>query len=135
VALQHGVVLGSAGNGRIAFAAREDYALAAATVITKDAQAGRIYELAGDDAYTLAEFAAEIARQSGKPVAYNELPQEDFKTALLQAGLPEGLATLLAESDAGAAEGGLFDGSGQLSQLIGRATTPLAALVKAALKQ
>lgn len=135
VALQHGVVLGSAGNGRIAFAAREDYALAAATVITKDAQAGRIYELAGDDAYTLAEFAAEIARQSGKPVAYNDLPQEDFKTALLQAGLPEGLATLLAESDAGAAEGGLFDGSGQLSQLIGRATTPLAALVKAALKQ
>lgn len=135
VALQHGVVLGSAGNGRIAFAAREDYALAAATVITKDAQAGRIYELAGDDAYTLAEFAAEIARQSGKPVAYNDLPQEDFKTVLLQAGLPEGLATLLAESDAGAAEGGLFDGSGQLSQLIGRATTPLAALVKAALKQ
>lgn len=135
VALQHGVVLGSAGKGRIASAAREDYALAAATVITKDAQAGRVYELAGDDAYTLAEFAAEIARQSGKPVAYNDLPQADFKTTLLQAGVPEGLATLLAESDAGAAEGGLFDDSRQLSRLICRPTTPLAALVKAALKQ
>lgn len=133
VALQHGVVLGSAGAGKISSAAREDYAQAAAAVMSSDGQAGKVYELAGDEAYTLAEFSAEIARQSGKAVSYNDLPQAGYTAALLQAGLPEGLATMLAESDAGAAKGGLFDDSRTLSQLIGRPTTPLAALVKASL--
>lgn len=132
-ALAHGVVLGSAGAGRIASAARADYAAAAAAVLTQADQAGRIYELAGDGSYTLAEFAAEIARQSGKAVVYQDLPEADYKAALLSVGLPEGLAGLLADSDVGASRGGLFDDSHQLSQLIGRPTTPLAASVSAAL--
>jgi NAD(P)H dehydrogenase (quinone) len=133
-ALQYGVVLGSAGEGRIASAARADYAAAAAAVLTRDGQAGKVYELAGDESYTLAELAAEIARQSGKAVAYQNLPEADFKAALLGAGLPEGLAALLAESDIGASKGGLFDDSHQLSQLISRPTAGLTALVKAALQ-
>lgn len=132
-ALQYGVVLGSAAEGRIASAARADYAAAAAAVLALDDQAGRIYELAGDEAYTLAGLAGEIARQSGKAVVYQDLPEADFKAALLAAGLPDFLATLLAESDVGASKGGLFDASRQLSRLIGRPTTPLAKLVGQAL--
>jgi NAD(P)H dehydrogenase (quinone) len=132
-ALQYGVLLGSVGEGKIASAARADYAEAAAAVLTQDNQAGRIWELAGDEAYTLGELAGEIAKQSGKPVAYQNLPESEFKAALLGAGLPEGLATLLAESDVGASKGGLFDDSRQLSQLIGRPTTTLVELVKLAL--
>lgn len=133
-ALQYGVLLGSAGAGKVASAARADYAEAAAAVLTQVNQAGRIYELAGDEAYTLDELAGEIAQQSGKAVAYQNLPESEFKAALLGAGLPDGLATLLAESDVGAAQGGLFDDSRQLSQLIGRPTTPLAELVRRALR-
>ncbi|TYC54203.1 SDR family oxidoreductase [Zoogloea oleivorans] len=125
-ALAHGVLLGSAGTGRIASAARADYAEAAAAVLTQDDQAGRVYELAGDTAYTLAELAAEITTQSGKEIAYKDLPEADYKAILLGAGLPEGLAALLADSDVGASKGGLFDDSHQLSQLIGRPTTRLA---------
>lgn len=125
-ALAHGVLLGSAGTGRIASAARADYAEAAAAVLTQDDQAGRVYELAGDTAYTLAELAAEITTQSGKEIAYKDLPEADYKAILLGAGLPEGLAALLADSDVGASKGGLFDDSRQLSQLIGRPTTRLA---------
>lgn len=132
-ALQYGVVLGSAGQGRFASAARADLAEAAAIVLTRDEQAGRIYELAGDEAYTLGEFAAELAQQSGKVVAYQDLPEGEFKAALLGAGLPEGLATLLAESDIGASKGGLFDDGRQLSRLIGRPTAPLAEQVRLAL--
>lgn len=133
-ALQHGALPGSAGNGRIASAARADYAAAAAAVLASgDNQAGKVYELAGDDAYTLAELAAEIARQSGQPLAYHDLPQSDYKLLLLQIGLPEGLAELVSSSDAGAAQGGLFDDGHQLSKLIGRPTTPLAPLVAKAL--
>jgi NAD(P)H dehydrogenase (quinone) len=132
-ALQHGMFIGSAGDGLIASAARVDYAAAAATVLERENQAGQVYELAGDEAYTLAGLAAEISRQSGKTVVYQNQPEADFKSALLGVGLPEGLAGLLAESDTGAAKGGLFDDKRQLSQLIGRPTTPLAALVKAAI--
>ena len=133
-ALQHGVFLGSAGAGRIASAARADYAEAAAAVLLRPDQAGRTYELAGDRAYTLAEFAGELARQAGKAVAYQDLPEAEYQAVLVGAGLPEGLAALLADSDAGAAKGGLFDQGRQLSGLIGRPTTPLAAVIAQALK-
>ena len=133
-AVQFGVYLGSAGAGRIASAARADYAEAAARVLIAPGQAGKVYELAGDVSYTLAEFAAEVSRQSGKPVAYQNLPEEAFRGALLKAGLPEGLASLLAESDTGASKGGLFDDRRQLSALIGRPTTPFSAVIKTALQ-
>ena len=133
--IAHGTHYGCAGEGRISSAARADYAAAAAAVLTAtDSQAGKVYELAGDDAYTLTELAAEIARQSGKPVVYTNGTEAQFKSGLLQAGLPEYVAELLANSDAGAAKGGLFDDSRQLSALIGRATTPLSVSVTAALK-
>jgi len=132
-ALAHGALLGSAQQGRIASAARADYAAAAAAVLTREGQAGKVYELAGDEAYTLADFANEITAQSGKQVIYQNLPEADFKAALIGAGLPEHLAGLLSDSDAGAAEGALFDAGGQLSALIGRPTTPMKTVVAQAL--
>lgn len=132
-ALQHGVFIGSAGDGKIASATRADYAAAAAKVITLENQAGKVYELAGDNGWTLAELTAKLTKQSGTTVAYQNLPEADFKAALLGAGLPEGLAELLANSDIGASKGGLFDDSRQLSQLIGRPTTSLEESLHAAL--
>ncbi|NMG71578.1 SDR family oxidoreductase [Parazoarcus communis] len=133
-ALAHGAFIGCAGDGRIASAARADYAEAAAVVLTTPGQAGKVYELAGDEAYTLSEFAAELSRQSGKAIPYVDLDEAGFKAALLDAGLPAPLAELLANSDRGASQGGLFDDQCQLSQLIGRPTTGLAALMAAALE-
>ncbi|MCJ7927305.1 SDR family oxidoreductase [Pantoea sp. JKS000250] len=132
-ALAHHAFIGAAGEGRIASAARQDYAEAAAEVMTRDDQAGKVYELSGDDSYTLAQFAAEIAAQSGEKVDYVNLSQADFAAALKGAGLPEGLAEMLADSDAGAEKGGLFDDSRQLSKLIGRPTTSWQAVIRAAL--
>lgn len=132
-ALAHGAFIGAAKNGRIASAARADYALAAAKVLQLDGQAGKVYELAGDDSYTLAEFAAEIAHQSGKAVNYVDMPQAEFAAALKSAGLPAGLADVLADSDVGAAQGALYDDSHTLSQLIGRPTTTYQQVIAAAL--
>ena len=133
-ALAHGAILGSVGKGRISSAARIDYAEAAAVVLTTEGQAGKVYELAGDDSYTLADLAAEVTRQSGKAVVYKDLPQADYKAALLGFGLPEPIAELLSDSDASAAKGGLFDDAGVLGKLIGRRTTPLATVVKDAIQ-
>jgi NAD(P)H dehydrogenase (quinone) len=133
-ALAHGAHLGSAGDGLISSAARADYAEAAAVVLTSlDGGAGQIYEFAGDEAYTLSAYAADVARQSGLPVTYRDLPQAEFRAALLGAGLPEMLAELIADSDAAAARGALFDDGRQLSALIGRPTTPLRATIGEAL--
>lgn len=132
-ALQHGVFIGSAGEGKIAAAPRADYAAAAAKVLTLANQSGKVYELAGDDAWTLTELADEISRQTGTSLHYQNLSEADFKAALLTAGLPEGLAAVLADSDIGASRGGLFDGDRQLSQLIGRPTEALSVSVKKAL--
>lgn len=123
-ALTHGAFLGCAGQGRIASAARADYAEAAAVVLTTDGHDGRLYELAGDDAYTLDEFAMAVSALSGKTVVYRNLAEAEFKAALVGAGLPEDFAALLADSDTAAAKGGLNDTSRQLSGLIGRPTTP-----------
>ena len=122
-ALALGAVYGCAGDGRISSAARIDYAEAAAVALTEDDQAGKIYELAGDTSYSLREFAAEISRHSGHTINYVDIPEGEYKKALIAAGLPELLAELLANSDSGAATGALFDEGKQLSQLIGRPTT------------
>ncbi|KZD21002.1 SDR family oxidoreductase [Tardiphaga robiniae] len=134
-ALAHNALISSAGDGRIASATRADYAAAAAIVLTSaDEHAGKVYELAGDQAYTLEAFAAEITKQSGKTVAYVRLPEADFKAALLGAGLPSELAELIATSDTAAADGALFDDSRTLGKLIGRPTTPFAETIAEALK-
>lgn len=132
-ALEHGVFIGAAGEGKIASATRADYAAAAAKVISEEGHAGKVYELAGDSAWTLSELTAELSRLSGKPVAYQNLSEADFAATLKGAGLPAGLADMLADSDTGASKGGLFDDSRTLSKLIGRPTTPLAESIKAIL--
>lgn len=133
-ALAHGAFIGSAQDGRIASAARIDYAEAAAVALIGDQGPRVVHELAGDASYSLAEFAAELSRQSGKTVPYVDMPEAYYRGALLGAGLPEGLAALLADSDAGAAIGALDDNSGTLSRLIGRPTTPFAVTIAEALR-
>lgn len=132
-ALEHGVFLGAAGDGKIASATRADYALAAARVISEEGHIGKVYELAGDEAWTLEQLAKELTKQSGKQVIYNNFSQADFVAALKTAGLPDKLSNMLADSDIGASKGGLFDDSHTLSKLIGRRTTTLAESIKAIL--
>ncbi len=135
-ALEHGLVFGSSGEGRIAAAARADYAAAAAAVLASDEdQNGKIYELAGDEAFTMADWAATLADISGKPVAYRDLPEAEYTALLAQHGLPAAFAGLIANSSAATAKGGLFDDSKTLSRLIGRPTTSLRAALTAAVGQ
>ena len=133
-ALQHGAIVGSSGHGRVSMAARADYAAAAVVALTAPEQAGRIYELAGDEAWTLADLAAEISTQAGRPVAYHDLPQADYESILLKAGLPAHLAGLLADADARAADGALLDEGCAMSRLIERPTTPMSRTVAEALR-
>ncbi|MFG2906430.1 SDR family oxidoreductase [Kitasatospora sp. NPDC048286] len=128
-----GVVLGSAGEGRIATAPRRDYADAAVAVLVGEGHEGGVYELSGDAAWSLPELAAELAKASGEPVEYRDVTPAEHLDALVGAGLPQGFAEALVDVDAGIARGELAGTTGDLARLIGRPTTPLAESVRAAL--
>jgi NAD(P)H dehydrogenase (quinone) len=125
-AIAHGAIIGSAGDGRLSSASRSNYAEAAALVLMRGAPTGTIYELAGDDAFTFAELAAAVSRRTGTAVAYRNMSEADFRSALLGMGLPDVVATMLAETSAASARGALEDHGHALSRLIGHSTTSLA---------
>ena len=130
--LAQGAVAGSAGDGKVSAAARADYAHAAAAVLVADGQAGKVYELGGDEAFSMADLAAEISAATGKAVSYNDLPAGDYAELLASVGVPEAFAEILADSDLGIARGDLLVSTGDLRRLIGRPTTSLGQAVRAA---
>ncbi|MER5179698.1 SDR family oxidoreductase [Streptomyces sp. NPDC002896] len=132
--LEHGAVVQAAGEGKVASAARADYAAAAVAVLTGEGHENKTYELSGDTAWSFAEYAAEVAKQSGKEIVYNPVSVEVFTGILTGAGLPEPLAAILAGVDASIEQGQLAVTSGDLSRLTGRPTTPIAESIAAALK-
>ena len=132
-ALAHGAILGSAGEGQVAAATRADYAAAAVAVLTGSGHENKVYELAGDTAFTMTELAAEVSRKAGKTIVYKDLPPEQYQGVLEGAGVPGLFAGILADSDVGASRGELNGASGDLRRLIGHATTPLADAVAVAL--
>lgn len=133
-ALHAGAFVGSAGEGKISAASRQDFAEAAALVLLDEKHIGKVYELAGDEAYTLTDFASEISKHSGKNIPYSDLLEEEFANVLKSVGLPGGLAEAIASWDTGIAKDDLYNDTKQLSELIGRPTTPMAETVKEALK-
>jgi NAD(P)H dehydrogenase (quinone) len=123
LALEHGL-FGAAGNGRICAAPRADYAEAAATMLTQSGHEGSVHELGGAG-FTLTELAAEIARQSGRPVTYTDLTPEKYTELLVGFGVPEGYAAMLADADRAAAGGALDVPKTGLETLLGHPATPL----------
>lgn len=128
-ALGGGAVIGSAGEGRISAATREDYAEAAVAVLTSEGHEGKVYELAGDEAFTLKEYAAELSRQTGRDIPYKNLPEAEYAAALAGFGIPEEMAKAIAGWDISVSKNDLYDDSRQLSKLIGRPTTSLSEAV------
>lgn len=133
-ALLYGTLPGSAGSGRMASASRADLAEAAAVILTLENQAGKIYDLTGDTAWTLSELAAEVAAQSGTPLTYTDLPAEQYRQILHQAGLPEHIVELIVDADVAIAQGTLDYVTSDLSTLLGRPTTPMSTSVTLALQ-
>jgi NAD(P)H dehydrogenase (quinone) len=132
--LEHNAVVAAAGEGRVSSASRADYAAAAVAVLTGEGHENKTYELGGDEAWSFAEYAAELSRQTGKEIAYNAVPGEVLIGILTGAGLPEPFAATLAGVDASIEKGELVVSTGDLSRLTGRPTTPLAEAITAALK-
>lgn len=133
-AIEHGAILGAAGEGRFASAARTDYAQAAVKVLTTPGRENKIYELAGDTSFTLSDLAAALGKKIGRPVVYKNMPKTEFQKTLESFGLPPVIADMLADSDEGASRGDLDSTSKDLKSLIGHPTMTLAQALDAAVK-
>jgi len=132
--LEHNAVVAAAGEGRVASASRADYAAAAVAVLTGEGHENKAYELSGDIAWNFAEYAAELTQQTGKEIAYNNVPAEVLTGILTGAGLPAPFVAILVDVDAAIERGRLARQTGDLSRLIGRPTTPIAESIAVALK-
>ncbi|MFE0810195.1 SDR family oxidoreductase [Streptomyces sp. NPDC058794] len=131
--LEHGAVVQAAGEGRVSSASRADYAAAAVAVLTGEGHENKAYELGGDEAWSFAEYAAELSRQTGKEIVYTPVSTAAYTGILTGAGVPAPLADVFAGVDAAIEKGELVVATGDLSRLTGRPTTPLAEAVTAAL--
>lgn len=133
--LQMGAVAGAAKQGVFSTASRQDYADAAvAVLLSSQNQAGKIYELAGDTGFTLMEYASTLSEITGEDIGFLDMDESAYREALIKAGLPEGLAAALADSEHYAASGWLQDNTGTLSSLLGRPTATLRATLAAKMK-
>ena len=132
-AIEHGAIYGATGEGKLSTATRADLAAAAVGALLKS-PGGRIYELAGNHPWTMPEFAAEVSRQSGKPIAYVNQSESDYARTLEGAGLPPPVASLLASTSYLAGFGELYSESNDLRELAGRPSTPISETIAAALK-
>lgn len=128
--LEHGVVLGAAGEGRVSAATRAELAeAAAAALLTESPQ--EVYELGGS-AFSLTELAATVAEVSGRDVAYNDLPADVLDQTLVGVGLPAEVAAMLSDADQGLSRGELYVEKTDLESLLGRPATSLDDAVRAA---
>lgn len=129
-ALAQGALYGCAGEGRIAAATRADFAEATAQVLTRPEGENRVYELGGEQRFTMTELAHAVSTWAGRSIPYRDIPYTDYKQALLSAGLPEPFAELLADSDRGISRGELDCTSGELRRLLGRDPQTLARVLE-----
>ncbi|MEX5260213.1 SDR family oxidoreductase [Kocuria sp. CPCC 205263] len=134
-ALRHaettGVVLASAGDGRVASATREDYAEAIAAALAQDGHAGQTYELSGDVAWSFDELAAALTEVLDREVTYRRLTPEQHLAELERTGVDESTARFMVALDANIEDGALDLVTGDLSRLLGRRTTALVDALRA----
>jgi NAD(P)H dehydrogenase (quinone) len=123
---EHGEIVASVGDGRVASASRKDYAEAAAVAALDESFAGRVLELSGDLAWSFEELAAAISAIVGTPVVYRGLSPEEHLATLKAAGLDDGTAGFVVALDGNIRDGLLGVTTGDLSATIGRPTTPFA---------
>ncbi|HTM85402.1 MAG TPA: hypothetical protein VL179_10995, partial [Mycobacterium sp.] len=86
---------------------------------------GKVYELSGDTSWDHVELASTVADLIGREVTYRPVTPEEHRTILTDAGVPLPQAEFVVALDGNTRDGLLAGTNGELSALIGRATTPL----------
>jgi NAD(P)H dehydrogenase (quinone) len=124
----------SAGGGKVGWALQQDYADAAAAVLSGSGHENTIYELSGK-LLTQEEFASALGNVLGKEVQVQQVNDAAYAEIMKDAGLPEFLIPMLVAIQKDIREGTLEIENSDFEKLLGRPATPisegLAQIVKA----
>lgn len=124
LALPHAIASGqwytSAGDGRIAHAARDDMAASIAAGLASGSTESTTYTLTGPQAYTTAEIAALVSEVTGKPLEVVQLPDDALTEGVKAAGVPEEFARVIVSFDANTRSGRIAMVTDAVETLSGR---------------
>lgn len=124
----------SGGNGRIGWAVQQDYADAAAAVLTGNGHENKIYELSGK-LLTQEEFVSITGKILGKELHVKHVDDAAYAEFIKSAGMPEFLIPILLGIQKGIREKTLEIESGDFEKLLGRPLTPLSEGLKKIIKE
>lgn len=112
-------IVTSAGNGKVGFAMKYDYADAAVSALIGSNNKNKIYELSGVP-ITYDEFAQVLGHVLGKEIPVNHVDDEAYAAALKQLGMAEVMIPMLVATKKGIREGLMEVHSNDLEMLLGR---------------
>jgi NAD(P)H dehydrogenase (quinone) len=126
-----GIIRGPAGNGRVAWVARDDIADVVVAVLLGDGYDGETYDMTGPEALTMAETAETLGRVTSRPISYHEETPEEARASRAPTGAPaweiEGWVT----SYAAIATGEMNVVSDAVGRLAGHPPQPLEPFLRA----
>ncbi|MFC3799017.1 SDR family oxidoreductase [Cohnella sp. GCM10012308] len=123
----------SAGDGKVGWAARSDYAEAAAAVLAGTGHENKVYELGGP-LRTYGELACVLSEALGREVSLQQVDDETYAGVMKSAGVPEFALPIVTAIQQAIRAGTLAVESSDLEKLLGRPATPLFEVISALFK-
>lgn len=114
-----------AGNGKVAFALREEQAEAMANAMLNEPFENQTYKFTGNEAYSFYDVAKALTELSGKEVKYNAVEVADFKSNMMQKGLPEPMVQKIVDFNVDIKNGQEATVTNELEKKLGRKPTNL----------
>jgi NAD(P)H dehydrogenase (quinone) len=130
-ALKSGQWFTSAGDGRVAYGARDDFAAAIAGDLASDVTGNRIHTLTGPEAFSAAEVAKLASEILGKPISVVQIADEQLTAGLREHGLPEPVVDMIVSIDANTRAGHIEMVTDDIEKLSGRKLQTLHAWLEA----
>lgn len=132
--LETGTIYLPAGNGKVSFALRAEFAEATANILASSGHENKVYDFTNVEAYTYDEVAKSISNITGKAIKYVSPTAEEYTQTLTKAGVPPDFVRSVASFMAAQAEGELDVVSHDLEKLLGRKPTSLNDFLKGVYK-
>ena len=114
----------SAENGKVGWALQQDYAEAAAAVLSGKGHENTIYELSGK-VLTQEEIAAALGSVLGKEITVQQVDDATYADIMQAAGVPDFVIPILVEIQKSIRVGSLDVESNDFEKLLGRPATPI----------
>lgn len=114
----------SAGSGKVGWALQQDYAEAAAAVLTGSGHENKIYELSGK-LLTQEELASALGAVLGKEVPVQQVDDAAYAEIMKGAGVPDFVIPMLVGIQEGIRSGALEVESGDFEKLLDRPLAPI----------